>query len=115
MHPGSWAPRCGSIIDLVDDSSPEAALLSADTTADAESRQLAAFRRLSSTERAELVATATRAVLDLALAGIRVRHPHADDRECFLRLAVIRLGRDAALSLYPDLRQLRDLSGDQPD
>jgi hypothetical protein len=115
MHHGSWSPRCGSIIELVDDLSPEAALLAADTTAAAESRQLAAFRRLSSTEKAELVAITTRAVLDLALAGIRLRHPGADERECFLRLAAIRLGRNVAASIYPDLRQLPDSSGAQPD
>jgi hypothetical protein len=100
---------------VLDDSSREAALLAHDTTMDSESRQLAAFRRLSSVEKAELVATTTRAVLDLALAGIRLRHPGADERECFLRLAAIRLGRNVAASIYPDLRQLPDLSGAQPD
>ncbi len=82
---------------------------------DSESSQLAAFRRLSSVDRAELVATATRAVLDLALAGIRLRHPDADERECFLRLAVIRLGRTVAASIYSDLQQLPDVSGAEPD
>ena len=87
------------------------AVLSADTTADVEQRQIDAWRKLSPVERMRLVADATRAVMTLALAGIRLRHPHASDRECFLRLAAIRLGADTTRQLYPDAAHLADLRG----
>jgi len=61
---------------------------------------------MSAAERGELVTTTTRAVLDLAVAGIRLRHPGVGDRECLLRLAVVRLGPSVAASIYPDLRSL---------
>ncbi|MEO5820833.1 MAG: hypothetical protein ABIT71_10025 [Vicinamibacteraceae bacterium] len=68
------------------------AILSSDTTAEIEQRQIEAWRRLSPLERLRLVSDTTRAVTNLSLAGIRHRHPHASERECFLRLAAIRLG-----------------------
>lgn len=87
------------------------AVLAADTTADIEHRQVDAWRRLSPLERLRLVSEATRAVLNLSLAGIRRRHPHASERECFLRLAAIMLGVDTARRVYPDAAQLGDLRG----
>jgi hypothetical protein len=87
------------------------AVLAADTTADIERRQIDAWRRLSSVERMRLVSDTTRAVTDLALAGIRRRHPQATDRECFLRLAAIRLGADTTRHVYPEAAHLPDLSG----
>lgn len=48
----------------------------------------------------------TRAVYDLALAGVRQRHPHASPREQFLRLAVLTLGRDLACRAYPEIAAL---------
>jgi hypothetical protein len=88
-----------------------AAVLSADTTFDVEQRQVQAWRRLTPTERLQLVSHATRAVVDLALAGIRTRYPQASDRECFLRLAGIRIGVEATRRLYPDAADLVDLRG----
>jgi hypothetical protein len=87
------------------------ALLSADTTADIEQRQVDAWRRLSPVERLRLVSDATRAVMALSLAGIRRRYPEASDRECFLRLAAIRLGVDTTRQIYPDAAHLPDLHG----
>lgn len=87
------------------------AVLSADTTPDVERRQIDAWRKLSPVERMRLVADTTRAVMTLALAGIRLRRPHASDRECFLRLAAIRLGADTTQQLYPDAAHLADLRG----
>lgn len=87
------------------------AVLSADTPADIEQRQVDAWRRLSSVERLQLVSDTTRAVMALALAGIRRRHPQASDRECFLRLASIRLGVDTTRRVYPDAAHLPDLRG----
>ena len=87
------------------------AVLSADTTADIEQRQVDAWRRLSSVERLRLVSDTTRAVMDLSLAGIRRRHPKASERECFLRLAAILLGVDTTRQVYPDAAHLPDLRG----
>ena len=87
------------------------AVLSADTTAGIEQRQIDAWRRLSSVERLRLVSDATRAVTDLSLAGIRRRHPQASERECFLRLAAILLGVHTTRQVYPDAAQVSDLRG----
>lgn len=86
-------------------------MLSADTTADVERRQVEAWRRLSPAERLRLVSDTTRAVIDLSRAGIRRRYPQASERECFLRLAAILLGVDATRKVYPDAVHLTDLRG----
>jgi hypothetical protein len=86
-------------------------VLSPDTTADVEQRQVESWRRLSPLERLRLVSDTTRAVMNLSLAGIRLRHPQASERECFLRLAAILLGVTTARRIYPDAAQLTDLLG----
>jgi hypothetical protein len=43
---------------------------------------------------------------ELALAGIRMRHPEASERECPLRLAEIKIGRELTARLYPEARTL---------
>jgi hypothetical protein len=90
---------------------PAKAILAADTTAEIEQRQVEAWRRLSPMERLRLVSDTTRAATELALAGIRRRHPQASERECFLRLAAIRLGVEVTRRLYPDAVELVDLRG----
>jgi len=90
---------------------PHMAVLAADTTADIEHRQVDAWRRLTPLERLRLVSDATRAVVNLSLAGIRGRHPDASERECFLRLAAILLGVDTARRVYPEAARLPDLRG----
>ena len=87
------------------------AVLSVDTTADIEQRQVEAWRRLSTVERLRLVSDTTRAVMNLSLAGIRRRHPQASARECFLRLAAIRLGVETTRQVYPEAAHLTDLRG----
>jgi hypothetical protein len=87
------------------------AILSADTTVEIEDRQIEAWRRMSPGERLRLVSETTRAVTSLALAGIRRRYPDASERECFLRLAAIRLGVDATRRIYPEAAGLADLRG----
>jgi hypothetical protein len=87
------------------------AILAADSTAEIEQRQIAAWRRLSPAERLRLVSDTTRAVLDLSLAGIRRRYPEASERECFLRAAAIRIGVEATRRIYPDAAGLTDLRG----
>ena len=85
-------------------------MLSLDTSAAIEQRQVEAWRRMSPAENLQLVSDATQAVIDLSMAGIRRRHPAASDRECFLRFACIVLGRDVARIVYPDVAQLTDLA-----
>ena len=84
------------------------ALLSRDTTADAERVQIDAWRRMSPLQKAEIVSQATRDALTFALSGIRQRHPGASERECFLRLAELTLGPALVRAVYPDAAQMLD-------
>jgi hypothetical protein len=86
------------------------AILSRDTSADIERLQIEVWRRMSPLEKAGIVSQATSDVTALALAGIRQRHPGASDRECFLRLAELRLGPALARAVYPDAAQVLDPS-----
>lgn len=83
-------------------------MLSLDTSAAIDQRQVEAWRRMSPAEKLQLVSDATQAVIDLPFAGIRRRHPAATDRGCFLRFACIVLGRDVARTIYPDYAHLVD-------
>ena len=87
------------------------AVLSIDTAVEIEDRQIEAWRKMSPAERLQTVREMNRAVTDLALAGIRHRYPHASERECFLRLAAIRLGVATTRRIYPDAAELPDLRG----
>jgi hypothetical protein len=42
----------------------------------------------------------------MAQAGVRHRYPAASDREVFLRLAIITLGRDLAVRVHPEIDAL---------
>jgi hypothetical protein len=83
-----------------------AGLLSADTDATSEHRQIERWRAMSPAEKLALVTGLNAAVDTLALAGIRLRHPGASDREQFLRLACLKLGRGLATQVYPEIEQL---------
>ena len=48
----------------------------------------------------------SRTVRDLALAGVRQRHPEASPREQLLRLALTIHGRDLATAAYPEIAEL---------
>lgn len=87
---------------LGDDPALRRAVLSRDTTADAEWLQTDLWRRMSSLEKALIIRDTTLAVQQLSLAGIRARHPGASDRECFIRLAALKLGADVVRAIYPD-------------
>ena len=78
------------------------AVLNDDTSADAERLQTDLWRRMSPAEKAAIIRDLTLAVQQLALAGIRHRHPEASDRECFLRLAALKLGANLVGAIYPD-------------
>jgi hypothetical protein len=72
----------------------------ADTTPEVWARQFELYRRMTPAERARLCRDTTLAANALALAGLRQRHPHADDRELLLRLAALRLGEDTVARAY---------------
>ena len=80
----------------------ERGVLSADSSPAVERLQIDAWRQMSPVQKARTVDALTRTVQVLALAGIRERHPDASERECFLRLAVLKLGGEATRRLYPD-------------
>ena len=82
--------------------------LAADTTAEVEDRQIEEWRRMSSADKAALVAGLTNATFVLARAGLRQRYPGASERELFLRLAILTLGWDLAQRAYPDARPLAE-------
>jgi hypothetical protein len=77
--------------------------LNLDTSPETERLQVERWRQMSPAEKAAIVSGLTQAVHDLALAGIRLRHPGASPREQFLRLALITLGPDLARRAYPEL------------
>jgi hypothetical protein len=84
------------------------AVLSSDTSLDAERLQVEIWRRMSPVEKVRVLTDITRAVQELTLAGIRLRHPGATDRECALRLTVLKLGRPLAGRAYPEVTHLSD-------
>lgn len=63
---------------------------------------------MTPTEKLRLVAEITRATEELALAGIRQRHPAASERECLLRLALLKLGPELFRAAYPEAADLID-------
>ena len=85
-------------------------VLTADSSPVVERLQIDAWRRMSPLQKARTVDGLTRTAQALALAGIRHRHPGACERECFLRLAVLKLGGEATLRLYPDAAALLESS-----
>ena len=88
----------------------EHGILARDTSADTEERQVAIWRRMTPEQKLEQVGQLRETVLELSLAGIRLRHPGASERECFLRLMVLTLGEGLARAVYPGVAQL-DLNG----
>ncbi len=67
---------------------------SADTSEEAERILFDRLRRLEPWQRADLLRALNRSVRKLGLAGLRSRHPGADEAELRLRLAELYIGRD---------------------
>ncbi len=84
--------------------------LSADTSAAAEDVQLRLWREMSDAEKARLVTALSQSADALARAGILHHYPAASARECFLRLAIRRLGIELASRAYPEIATLSDVS-----
>jgi hypothetical protein len=80
--------------------------LNLDTSPEVERRLIEGWRRMSPSEKLNITCRMSTTVLELALAGVRQRHPAASPREQFLRLAVIVLGDDLAQRVYPDIEAL---------
>lgn len=80
--------------------------LTSDTSLEIEARQIETWREMSPAQKAQLIASLSRAARELALAGVRHRHPNASPREQFLRLAVVTLGPDLARAAYPEIAVL---------
>lgn len=82
------------------------AVLSLDTSIDAERLQIRLWRRMSPLEKARATSEISCSAHELSLAGIRRRHPEASDHDCKLRLALITLGRELAMQVYPEIATL---------
>jgi hypothetical protein len=82
------------------------ALLASDTSLEAERAQVELWRRMSPLEKLRAVTEISRAVQQLSLVGIRLRHPDASEKDCMLRLAVLKLGRQLASQVYPEAASL---------
>lgn len=77
-----------------------------DTGADIEARRVDILRTMSIADKAACVAALNLDVQRMAEAGVRQRHPGADDREVFLRVAALRNGRELSVAAYgwdPDI------------
>ena len=58
------------------------------------------WRGMSVVEKAAQVGASFRAVEELAAAGVRLRYPHADAREVWLRTVALRLGPELTAEVY---------------
>lgn len=81
--------------------------LAADTPFEVEQVQIAMWRRMTPEHKAQIVASMCRGMHEAATYGVQMRYPHADQREQFLRLAILRLGHDLATEAFPDAAKLR--------
>ncbi len=73
---------------------------SADTSREAENILIEAYRRMPPWEKAARVSALTRSCLELARAGIRLRHPEAGEPEIRLRLASLWLDRETMIAVF---------------
>jgi hypothetical protein len=87
-------------------SGPERGVLAADTSIDAEERQIRIWREMSTVQRLALVNDTSRAARTLALAGLRERYPQASHGELIARLARLTVGEALACKAYPELAHL---------
>lgn len=71
-----------------------------DTSPQADERYHELLRRMPPSMRLEAAMRLAQAVRELAVAGIRARHPGADDQELRVRLAARLYGRDCARRLF---------------
>lgn len=84
----------------------DAEATSLDTSVEAERVLVEKLRAMSPGQRLAVALDLSRTVRELALAGVRQRHPDASPREQLLRLAVTLHGRDLATAAYPEIAEL---------
>jgi hypothetical protein len=58
------------------------------------------WRAMDAAEKAELIDSMARDATELTRAGVRMRHPSADDREIDMRVFALRLGREWMVRVY---------------
>lgn len=73
---------------------------SRDTHPAIEALRIAGLRLMTPAQKFALVASLTRNVRDLALAGIRMRHPGIDDRDARIRLAAMTSDRTVLVRAF---------------
>lgn len=76
------------------------AMLNGDTSPQADARYHELLRRMAPERRLDAAMRLSQAVRELAEAGIRERHPEADEREIRIRLTVRLYGRAQAQRLF---------------
>lgn len=84
----------------------DSAPLAMDSSRDAERLLVERWQSMSAERKLAVSLQMSRTVRDLALAGIRSRFPDAGEREQMLRLAVVLLGSELALAVYPEISSL---------
>ena len=77
--------------------------LSSDTDPEAERVQMEIYRRMPAWRKIELIVGANETARQLALAGLRTRHPEAGPEEIRRRLFGLLLGEDLATEVYGPL------------
>ena len=70
--------------------------------------QVERWRTMTPAEKAHLAVSLSQATLRMMDAGIAARYPAASSRERFLRRAILTLGHDLAVRVYPDVAELVD-------
>ena len=75
-------------------------MLRSDTHSEIARRIIEGYRRMTPAQRIERMQQMTLAVQELALAGLRRRHPDASERELELRLASLRLGAETMRKVF---------------
>lgn len=74
-----------------------------DTSLEAEARQFEIWHAMSLAEKGEVVARASRALLDVQTQGLRSRFPEATEDELHLRAFTLRYGATLARLVYGDV------------
>src|SRR5579863_9255790 len=82
---------------------PSCNMCPSDTSPEAWRVFLDLVRRATPGERMKRALELSQTVRSLAEAGMRARHPHAGEREIFLRMARLYLGDELAQTVYGDL------------
>jgi hypothetical protein len=90
--------------------SNERAILTRDTSREAEALHVQTWRAMSSVELAAPISGASRSARTLAMAGLRSRYPEASETEPTRRFAMLTLGPGLARKVYPDIDGLVERS-----